>query len=293
MINLIKTDFKKLFSLKSFYICSGLIVVFSILMMIIVNMSADLAISMYENAADDVKAGKTLDSSTEVIYNSVETEKANYAAKGEEFDIKEYFSIKGVSELPPGKSYQVYIIMICVVISLFVSTEFSQGTMKNVVSRGFSRTSIYFSKVIVSMALSLIYLIFNKIVNVTLVSIIYGFGETTATAFEIFKVIGVEILLIFAFTSLFVMIAMVTRSTAGAMALNIISCTTVGSLLILGNMAFKDIKLENYYLEGGISNIMSLHPSEESLRNGVIMAAIYLISTSIIGLISFKKADIK
>lgn len=293
MLSLIRTDLRKLFSLKSFYFCIGIIALFAVLMVGIFALNASLYEDLYNQGVQKIEAGEELDFTTQTVYTMVEQERIQYEQRGEEFSVKEMFKTYGVSQIPPGQAYAVYILMIAIVASLFVTSEFSQGTMKNVISRGFSRSQIYLSKVTVTAILGLIYMIISKIINVAFTTAIYGFGKSIATASDMMKSLGVEALLIIAFACFFVMIAMVTKSTAGGMALNIIASTTLGSLLSLGNIAFKDIKFENYFIEGAMNNLMTTVPDDKPLRNGIILSAVYIVGTIIIGMITFRKSDIK
>lgn len=293
MLSLIRTDLRKLFSLKSFYICIGLITLFSFLMLGILALNADLYKELYNQGVQKTEAGEELDITTEAVYLMVEQERVQYEQRGEEFSIDEFFKTYGISQVPPGDTYTVYILMIAIVASLFVTSEFSQGTMKNVIARGFSRSKIYLSKVAVISILGLIYMIFTKVINIVIFTFVYGFGESIATTSDMVKSVGVEALLIIAFASFFVMIAMVTKSTAGGMSLNIVSCTIFGSLLSLGNIAFKDVRFENYFIEGAMMNLMTSVPENEHLRNGLILSAVYFFGAILIGMITFRKADIK
>lgn len=293
MLSLIRTDLKKLFSLKSFYICMGMITLFSFLMLGILALNADLYKDLYNQGVQKTQAGEELDIATESVYLMVEQERAQYELKGEEFSIEDFFKTYGVSQVTPGDAYTVYILMIAIVASLFVTSEFSQGTMKNVIARGFSRSQIYLSKVVVITILGLIYTIVTKIINITIFTFAYGFGETIATTSDMVKSVGAEALLIIAFSSFFVMIAMVTKSTAGGMSLNIVSCTIFGSLLSLGNIAFKDVRFENYFIEGAMMNLMTSVPDDKHLKNALILSAVYFFGAILIGMITFRKADIK
>ena len=94
-------------------------------------------------------------------------------------------------------------IFIAIVVSIFAASEFGFGTIKNIASRGFSRISIYFSKLIVSCFIALMIQLVYSIAYTGTATILWGFGEVSASYWpETLKIVGLEFLLTFAYTCL-------------------------------------------------------------------------------------------
>ena len=112
MLGLIKSDFYKLFRMKSFYICGVIAALFSA-----------FGIWVFDTAS-----------------------RYQFAQYGWQDLYVSQFT--GVYSLTFGMTFATLFIMI--VMSMFIPSEFGFGTMKNIVSKGFTRTSVYISKYIVS-----------------------------------------------------------------------------------------------------------------------------------------------
>lgn len=72
-------------------------------------------------------------------------------------------------------------IFIAIVVSIFAASEFGFGTIKNTASRGFSRISIYFSKLVVSCFIALMIQLVYSIAYTGTATILWGFGEVSAS----------------------------------------------------------------------------------------------------------------
>ena len=127
-------------------------------------------------------------------------------------------------------------IFIAIVVSIFAASEFGFGTIKNTASRGFSRISIYFSKLIVSCFIALMIQLVYSIAYTGTATILWGFGEVSASYWpETLKIVGLEFLLTFAYTAVFVMVAMLIRQSGGAIAINL--CITMQFIYLFVSLA--------------------------------------------------------
>ena len=180
-------------------------------------------------------------------------------------------------------------------VSLFVAGEFQHGTMKNYVSKGFSRNKIYFSKIIVSGAAVLIMLLIHILFSLLVGTIIWGFdpyGVTTAS--NLIAMILNQCLLWFAFSSLFTLVSFWLRSTGIAIAVNAGSVFLFSSILMALNYIIGDIiTLSDFWILDNITALASLSPEKEVLQRGIIIGLCYLVASSVTGCILFKKQDIK
>ena len=117
-------------------------------------------------------------------------------------------------------------IFIAIVVSIFAASEFGFGTIKNIASRGFSRIGIYFSKLIGACVIALVIQLVYSVAYTGTAAIMWGFGEVSASFWpETLKIIGLEILLTLAYTSVFVMVSMLIRQSGAAIAINL--CITM------------------------------------------------------------------
>lgn len=191
-------------------------------------------------------------------------------------------------------------IFIAIVVSIFAASEFGFGTIKNVASRGFSRISIYFSKLIVASFIALVIQLVYSIAYTGTATILWGFGEVSADYWpETLKIVGLEILLTLAYTAVFVMVAMLIRQSGGAIAINL--CITMQFIYLFVNLAqvalreffHLEVSLSDYLLSTNASNLVNGQVTSEMMTRSLLVGIIYFVVFTALGLWSFQKRDIK
>ena len=182
-----------------------------------------------------------------------------------------------------------------VFVAIFVSFEFSFGTMKNTLSRGADRIKVFFSKFIVCGSASLVMLFAFILSLLATGTIIWGFDPSgSATLTGIIGMVLLQSLLIVAFTALFVFVSMTMRSNGGAIATNIICVTMASTLLGAISMLFGgSIDLSHYWLSYSVSTLATLAPATSDVVHGILVALGWGIASLSLGTVLFKKQDVK
>ena len=193
------------------------------------------------------------------------------------------------------------VLLSIIVISIFVACEFGFGTIKNTASHGFGRTKIYLSKLIFSCGVAVFFsLLFCAAYTLTAAGL-WGFGEAGP---EFWKnaagLLGLNLLLNCAYAALFTMNASLIRQTGGAIAINICVMSFAPMLLELLQMAIERIfhftmafHLLDYTLAANMNAL-----TEGALQNDTVLRVLFVgigffVVTTTIGLIAFRKRDIK
>ena len=117
MQNLLKSDFYKLFKMKSFYVCA-------------IIAAAMAAISMFL----DSQLNNMMQSMTDTVSSAMMS--------------TQIITLKNILPTiisPTGDYFILVIIGVC----LFITIEYNAGTLKNIAARGFKREYIFLSKIIV------------------------------------------------------------------------------------------------------------------------------------------------
>lgn len=259
MSRLLKSDFYRLFRSKSFYIC-GFISVFLFLL--------NLTIAYLTN--------KMLADNNEI--NS--------------FLAKDGISY-GLGAFGNGNLQMI----LGIITAIFITSEFTHGTMKNVVSKGFSRIQIYFSKLI-TMIFAVYIMIFATFVTGMIGAIIVTgkVGDFSAdNMIHMTKIIGVELILNMALASFLVFIAMVIRNLGGAIAINILGVMSFLPLIFyLLEIAVKNkVKFSYVELLNNIAAYLPLGTIPDNYLRSVIVAIVYFGVTTALGLLAFTKSDVK
>ncbi len=263
MINILKSDFYKLFRMKSFYICGILATILSALNILLTFFNLNLNYGEY--AAQIAKL---------------------YGCSG-------FWGFQmGLSSAP---------LFFIILISIFVSSEFSHGTIKNTLSVGNSRTSVYFSKLITSISAVIMYSLICAVVSCIIGTAFWGFGEdiTRSEYLDLLRMMGLYYLAELARISLFVMIGFLLRNTGATIAMNLLLAMGVADIIVslinklINNIPSVDnFDLKKYLPSTYCSNFLSLSISKETLVTGLIVCVSSIVLFSTLGWFIFKKRDI-
>lgn len=281
MLNLIKSDIYKLRKAKSFWIC----IIIAICLSAIMTYFIDFTYKMMNNIE-----AETLASEEMMQQNGMNISVGNTPLN--------YDDLNASSLLLTQFSSSAAILM-AVFISLFVGGEFTYGTIKNLASKNYSRTKIYCSKLIVSIAASL-FLTVLSVGSATLVgTALWGFGDVSSEmAGDLIIGSLIELLLITAFASLFVMFSMLVRQNGGSLAVNICTLEFVSLFVMIGEMVIKKVfdktvTLSNYLLSTNMNQIAMQELTGKQITRSILVAVVFLTATAAIGLYTFNKRDIK
>lgn len=185
--------------------------------------------------------------------------------------------------------------LFAIFVSLFVSSEFHNGTMKNYVSKGINRVQIYLSKLAVCGVAVLAMYVVNVAISLIVGTMLWGFDPYgVATVSNVTTLLLGEGLLLLAYTSVFVLVSMWLRSIGASIAVNICAVSLFPTLLMAINYIIGDsISLSNYWISGNVSALATLTPESGAVLLGVIVGLCYLVGGTIAGSVLFKKIDIK
>ena len=176
---------------------------------------------------------------------------------------------------------------------LFISTEFSQGTIRNALCVGVSRTKIYLSKLTVSAAL-LALCMFLSCVTFTLgFSAVYGFGNGANFLRDSLVVFALQFLYHFCYAGIGCLLAFLIPNIVITVAVGIIIVVASGVIVDICS-AFDALKriaplIPQYYvtrLNGELHN-----PS--FLLMGAAVSVVFVTLTAIAGCALFQRQDIK
>ncbi|KON87987.1 hypothetical protein AF332_14920 [Sporosarcina globispora] len=252
MLNLLRADFYRLKRSKPLYICSAAVGIFTALVMI------NTIFPLVENK--------------ETIYPNT---------------LQWIYLLFNESGLLPTS----ITIFQAIFITMFITTEFNTGTIRDSVSLGYGRIKIFTSKLITVFSGSII-MMFAAIISTLIVSIlvlgVYG-SFIVNDLFQLALMMLVEGLLFMAFASVFVMIAFIIKNTGGAMSVSI-------CLILFFDFAVSGAQdgLWRYlWLLMNISPVAVPNPEIDSIKIAITVAFSYLIVCIAIGGFVFNKQDIK
>lgn len=260
MGNLLRSDFYRLFKSKSFYICA---LISSFLF------GLNLFITYW--------ASRSTPQMKEVYASMLPKNGIAY----------------GLSAFANGNVQMI----LGIVIAIFVTAEFSHGTMKNVVSKGFSKVQIYFSKFITMLAATYMIILVTFLAGTLIATFTSGkFGDFSSDNIAlIFKTVGIELLLNAALTALLVFVAMVVRNLGGVIAINILGVMSFGPLIfkLFEYLTKSKIKFTEFSLNYNIAHyITETVKASDYLRSTIVGLVFFAVATAL-GIFAFLRADVK
>lgn len=280
MYHILKAEIGKLFRSRTFLICSIIAVVMSVILIASYEMMSEVYTPEF----------------IEKLNQQTATESGVSFQASEELDFSFFQNLSGISMLEMAFSGDVVTTLLAVLVSIFVCSEFSGGAIKNIASRGFSRTKIYTAKYIVC---AIAGIILAMIVLITMFlggTILWGVGETGGDfTSNLLTFLGIQFLLNVALTGLMVFVSMAVRNTGGSIAINVCVILFAGMIFSLADLIIdsEKIKVADYWIGNIIVNISSLSIPSELLEKGLIVGILTIVVTYIAGATQFKLADIK
>lgn len=188
-------------------------------------------------------------------------------------------------------------LIIGIFLSIFVTSEFTHGTMKNVVSKGFSKVNIYLSKFITMIVAAFIIVLLTFIAGTVCASITIGKIGSLSGEFgsQLFKTIGIELYLYIALTALLLMVAMSVKNLGGAIAINVIGVFTFERILfsLLELAVDSRIKFSQYSLIYNISFYGGMNGTADDYIRSLIVGLVFMLVSTALGIFIFKKSDVK
>ena len=194
-----------------------------------------------------------------------------------------------------------FFLIFSAIITLVISEEssggkYGQGTIKNVISSGFSRTKYYFAKSLTVITIGFIFYFLNVMIGILLGSTINGFGEIFSD--DIFLIIPIQLFAFIGVLSLCISLAFLISRTE--------IFIQVFFVLLLGPLYVSN--LLGQFFEGnaiiariGSFDLLSIftrfsHVNDMStgdLLSNLLTVLAYIIIPTVIGLTVFNRREIK
>jgi len=169
----------------------------------------------------------------------------------------------------------------------------STGGIKNILTHGFSRTKYYASKLVLCLIYALLFYLVYVVGGVIASGLVYGFGGSFAdiVATGVFAAAGAQILLLFGFTSLCVAIAFAIPNTTASsfvMAGFMFVPALILAFLINQNESFNRFMPVLIY-----QSMQSIARQTLEHRTAMLVAAGYIVISTVIGFLVFRRSEIK
>ena len=265
MRNLLRADFYKLKRSKAFWICALVGVVIAVLTVVAMHATINRGLAQGTGSRGYAEA-QAMSASASAVWV--------------------------ITQFLP----QDFIVLLAgVFTSVFVTTEFGDGTIKNTLSRGAERVKVLATKFIACTVASLVILAAALVALIAAGSIAWGFDpQGTSTAGGFIGMVALQALLLVGFVAVFTFVGMTIRSVGGSLATTIIATMMLGTLLEALNALFNStVDLTQYWLDGSVSALATTSPASGDVVRGVVVAFVWGVASLVGGAVLFDRRDVK
>lgn len=192
-----------------------------------------------------------------------------------------------------------YLILLAIVVSLFIGSEYTCGTVKNLASKHYERSKIFASKWIVSIMLATVYFAASVVIVGITAAFYWKTGDVSGSVIsETAGFLFTKYILVLSITSLYVMAAFLIRKTQFVLPVTIIGLDVIGTIAIYGDMGLTKlfghtVELSKYWPGNMLSLLIQSGAKNADLLPGIITGAVFLIIAAAAGVMHFKSVDIK
>lgn len=279
MSNLLSAELYKLSKGKSLFL--GLLVVAGLVLLLYISLLM----------VDRIKSGEMGNGTGGVIvFESSETMTGELGAES----MMQEVGIAGVLQQIFSGHFSGLIL--AVIVSIFVVKEYGTGAIKNLVGKGYSRSTIFLSKLLSTILLT----IFFHLAAAT-ISILIGIpflgeeGLSMTNWMDVALYIGLQLLFEITAAGVFVLIGELTRNLAAAIAVCIGVLLFSTSLTALLDLLCHRIGFQptNYWFLDLMSNCPLSEFEAEFVGRSVIVSMVWFVLAAVLGVIHFQRTDVK
>lgn len=278
MINLLRADFYKLFHTKVLYVCTFVLLCY-------IGIVAAAFYSLDHMPQEKKAMLQEGNQSAEGVSLTVD----------DEVDISVQFLQSGTQFVATVISESgIIVLIIGIMIAILVGGEFKERTIKSMVAKGYKREHIVITKIIVSAVAILIMVTCAALVAFIIGSVLsgkansYSNSELLAIARSLLGGLATFV----AFSSLYTFIVIAIRNVELSVVINIVIILMLPNILGVIERAWK-IPFSEIQLTEGLNRVIESNASIANLSHLGILFVGYVIISTIVACLVFKRADVK
>ena len=170
-----------------------------------------------------------------------------------------------------------FVSLLGVYLVIFACGDFSQHTIKNIYARGYSRTTVYFTKYLLSLAVTLAVALFYMLFSF-LFALVLG-GHVASIAGYMWGCLALQFWVLVGMHGMFFGVAMICSKTGVGIFVNVVGIELLFTLLnLLIQIAKIKFNILDYYLEMILANLMGGAPlTTAELVRAIVMPVVYAV----------------
>lgn len=182
-------------------------------------------------------------------------------------------------------------ILLAVFVSLFICSDYMEGTIKNVISHGFSRGQVYFVKYIILILTGWIFAICDMVLSFVMMVAMRGVGTPST---NLLSVLLINFLIIVAFVSLFQFFAVFFRKNGGAIAVGIVFplCLSIVITVFQALLRNTNLDLSMVSLSGCLSVLSGASVTVKQMGISILSGVAYILLFGIAGMFVIRRREL-
>jgi len=184
-------------------------------------------------------------------------------------------------------------LMIAVFVCIYVTNEFSYGTIKNILAVGNKKTSFYISKLITVSLSSVI--IFSSIVLASFIagSFLFRLSSEISDVAQLLQTLALQLLLHIAYAAIFFMIAALIKNTGISIAVSVGVLIFLRLLFLAADWIFKTgSSIQSFYLAVNITDLTVPSPTINMIARALLVGFACIIVPTVAGSLIFSRQDV-
>ncbi len=180
-----------------------------------------------------------------------------------------------------------------VIVSIIICEDFAGDIIKNVYSKGYTRTQVYFAKLLSSLVAFVAVIIVGMLVSFTLGVALTGelgsIGKNFAGSLVCIYLVAI------AYFAIYFAISMIFKKVASSIVLSILGPTGISVLLILANLFIKndDISLSDYWISGVMTNLTFVDVETKTIVTAIVVSVLVIAGFGLLSYFLHRRKDVK
>ena len=189
-------------------------------------------------------------------------------------------SLSGISYLMEAISGSALSAVLAVFIPLFICEDYASGTIRNIITRGFSRLEMFIAKLIAVLAATVLMTAVCLAAAYLVGTAFWGAGEPSLGSEQI-KILLCQLAVIAAYATMFFAISSMLQKVGGSIAICLILPMAAVILLSLADAALaeREIELCGYWIENLGRSLASGEAEAEDIKKALIGAGCYFAAS--------------
>lgn len=256
MKNLLKLEFRKLKRQRSFYIILAIMLAFLVI--------SALTMKVLENFSEQL------------------------SDIGEEFG--ESFTVSGSGLLLGFLSNCNFALLTAIFVAIVVCDDYDSHIVKNIFSRGYSRSDFYFAKLIYVIVTTSIMFVAAVAVSAVLSEILFGLEGNVR---KMIYLISAQYLASLATVSLYFALCTVIKKLGASIAANIIAPSVAGLLLTLLDQVIKseDFRIADYWVSSLTNKLSDIAAVKTDVIVCSLLAVAYFVVFTVVGYVFSERSE--